>query len=836
MRRQGSRLIQLGIQILAFFFLSTNFSLAQDFGWHLLPFPSQDGFGMTFLIGSEAHYLIIRTGDTNAVARLDTASLQPQWITMYHNNTNRNWYRGAVIINDTIVMATWRAGGDDLMEWIIDGQTGNLISAQIWTGGDIQPGAIESYPDGSVIMSTEQLIPWATLVKHDISNNTFISRGWRIDNCGHMRTVNAIGLHSQGTNPDIYNAATCAFSQWGIARLSPNLNLRWAISLTLPTQTGTTIDPFVVQKLLQINDRVLMLGRVTQSVHGVGNGQSDAFIIAVDTNGTFLWARTYGGPWSEWPTDMIPNPTNSNEVLISMGSERGNGVFAGSIFRLDVNTGLVVNDSALVFIDTLTDIIPYDLVHVPGKGIFIAGRLYGTTPAIGFFPENIEDIYWCTQRIPIATSSVTMTINTVSDTGGGLSPTSVTPSVWTSTLSHDTVCMQPCSIVLDSVKNVLCNGDSNGTAYVSISIPLGSSYQVQWSNGDTGLIGDSLWAGAHWVSLSTPQCTDTIFFTITEPPPLEISSIDTFNPTSCSNPDGWIKVNVTGGTPPYTHQWNNSQNTDSIGGLSGGTYTDTITDANGCIIIATASLDSARATFEVNFKTTCIQSDPLQINASASFTGGTPPYSIYWNHISDTTSQIVISSGAFPFVAYDASGCPVYDTLIIPTLLPPPSLQLYPSVDSVFWGDTITVRAEPINLVQWSWSTSQNQNAENSFIITQDTIVYVYGQDSLGCSYVDSAIFYVLPSRVFFPSVFSPNGDGIHDVLRPVIYGYVPIRWHIYNRWGQLIFEGDEASQWDGTIKGSPAETERYVLIYWVLNPTTKEPLEKHTMSLFLIR
>ena len=121
-------------------------------------------------------------------------------------------------------------------------------------------------------------------------------------------------------------------------------------------------------------------------------------------------------------------------------------------------------------------------------------------------------------------------------------------------------------------------------------------------------------------------------------------------------------------------------------------------------------------------------------------------------------------------------------------------------------------------------------------MVISDTIIRVTGTDSLGCTYLDSAMIFVRPGRVFFPTVFSPNGDGIHDVLKPVSFGYVPVTWKIYNRWGQLIFEGDENSEWDGTINGSPAETDRYVLIYWVKDPVTNEVLEQKTLSLFLIR
>jgi gliding motility-associated-like protein len=60
------------------------------------------------------------------------------------------------------------------------------------------------------------------------------------------------------------------------------------------------------------------------------------------------------------------------------------------------------------------------------------------------------------------------------------------------------------------------------------------------------------------------------------------------------------------------------------------------------------------------------------------------------------------------------------------------------------------------------------------------------------------------------PNVFTPNGDGINDVLEILNPGNYPYSMYIYNRWGKLIFTGNESRAWDGCENGNPASESVY--------------------------
>ncbi|MBI3235514.1 MAG: gliding motility-associated C-terminal domain-containing protein, partial [Bacteroidetes bacterium] len=77
----------------------------------------------------------------------------------------------------------------------------------------------------------------------------------------------------------------------------------------------------------------------------------------------------------------------------------------------------------------------------------------------------------------------------------------------------------------------------------------------------------------------------------------------------------------------------------------------------------------------------------------------------------------------------------------------------------------------------------------------------------------------VIPAKVFVPTAFSPNGDGINDIFKPTtsfIYynGDKPsLQYHmlIYDRWGEKLYETDNIFEgWDGNINGKPAISDTY--------------------------
>jgi len=66
---------------------------------------------------------------------------------------------------------------------------------------------------------------------------------------------------------------------------------------------------------------------------------------------------------------------------------------------------------------------------------------------------------------------------------------------------------------------------------------------------------------------------------------------------------------------------------------------------------------------------------------------------------------------------------------------------------------------------------------------------------------------YVLDQEYYFPTAFTPNGDGVNDYFRPLPYRTDTkiILFEIYDRWGKTIYSTTDPQGWDGNdAKGRP--------------------------------
>lgn len=130
------------------------------------------------------------------------------------------------------------------------------------------------------------------------------------------------------------------------------------------------------------------------------------------------------------------------------------------------------------------------------------------------------------------------------------------------------------------IQNVSIYGASDGAITLTV-IGGKPEYAYSWSNGATTKDITGLAVGSYKVTV-TDKNDDTATFsaTVTEPTELSVSYVKK-DESSVGKLNGSISLDITGGVPPYSIVWSNLATVDSIGGLSAGVYSVTVTDHNG---------------------------------------------------------------------------------------------------------------------------------------------------------------------------------------------------------------------------------------------------------------
>ena len=119
---------------------------------------------------------------------------------------------------------------------------------------------------------------------------------------------------------------------------------------------------------------------------------------------------------------------------------------------------------------------------------------------------------------------------------------------------------------------------------------------------------------------------------------------------------GSLQANASGGGP-FTYLWSSGQSTSSISDLGAGSYSVTVTNAQGCTASASATLVAPAALNATVFKSDVTCFGEADGSASASATGGTPPYSYSWSTGATTSSIDNLEPGNVGVIVTDANGC-----------------------------------------------------------------------------------------------------------------------------------------------------------------------------------
>lgn len=214
---------------------------------------------------------------------------------------------------------------------------------------------------------------------------------------------------------------------------------------------------------------------------------------------------------------------------------------------------------------------------------------------------------------------------------------------------------------------VLCNGGNTGSASVTVSGGT-APYSYTWSpTGGNSSGATSLASGTYTVAVTDANaCSITRTLTITQPAAL--TSVMTHTDVSChGGNNGAANASIFGGITPYTYTWSPSGgNSATATGLSAGSYSVLVKDANACILNASVTI-AEPTQFTVTASSSSVSCNGQSTGAgTVNVSGGTGPYSYTWSPAGGNNSTTTgLATGMYTITIKDVNNCTTTQTLTI---------------------------------------------------------------------------------------------------------------------------------------------------------------------------
>ncbi|CAN5452197.1 hypothetical protein BH11BAC2_BH11BAC2_26580 [soil metagenome] len=176
----------------------------------------------------------------------------------------------------------------------------------------------------------------------------------------------------------------------------------------------------------------------------------------------------------------------------------------------------------------------------------------------------------------------------------------------------------------------------------------------------------------------------------------------------------------------------------------------------------------------------------------------------------DTLPILAVTDTGTYWVVVDNLGCASVDTIHFPDYLPNPPFNLgEDSLYCFFIFDTLHLDAG--DAVSYLWQPTMETTREITPLFPDTFYVTITREN--GCPRTASLeVNEVCIPSAFIPSAFTPDGDGLNDILVPYVNNIVAYNFRILNRIGQTVFYSNVPGVgWDGKYMGKEAPPGVYV-------------------------
>ena len=341
---------------------------------------------------------------------------------------------------------------------------------------------------------------------------------------------------------------------------------------------------------------------------------------------------------------------------------------------------------------------------------------------------------------------------------------------------------------LNRKRNVICNGDSN--AQIDINVNGGTPpYSYFWSNGIFTQDLFNLSKGNYSVTITDFKACSAVLndIYISEPESFEIT-LDSISSVSCSgSKEGFVRIEVNGGTAPYIYNWSTSDGINSmessLNSLLPGQYFVTIVDAFGC--------KSLPGKFEVNNQNIPINISLSQLNKIDCHSDSTAslialsesnnlPLDFNWSAgvknikdiVSDTLTLLI--QGTYNITITDSEGCVgVSDSISIeqPNEINYEVTNLTNNNCFAEENGSIVLEANGgTGALEYNWNNNSMSNINSNL---QNGIYQVTINDALGCEAISEEINITSPENIVIDADITPSSENMDGTITLSVSGGV---------------------------------------------------------------
>lgn len=529
---------------------------------------------------------------------------------------------------------------------------------------------------------------------------------------------------------------------------------QYRVTISDTNSCAVAFGPFTVGAIKTLTIRQDALQNVTC------NGDNDALIqvtgVTTGPGEALPYAFAWQGPATlnptNTPTTSALNNIGAGTYILTMTDSDPQGCQAVDTFNITEPAALAItldtvqNESCVVGNDGAATIsvtggtFPYTYAWTGGQNDSTATNL-----SAGIYVVRVTDRNNCTDSLEVTISAPT--------------PPSIAP------------------IATDTVS---CTNSTDGSLTATATpVPNTTITGYQWSNGQSGQTITGLSPGLYTLTVTASDgCSNIDTALVVAPNPVQIDSIVATAPSCAGFDNGRLTVFATGGTMPYTYNWDSGPLTANVRGqLRAGSYVVTVVDANNCptasdtgVVVDPPTIDITFSAIEgvSCFENTCDGS----ATATAIYSDGTSaPFIFAWQSSEVdrdvmTSTAVQLCAGNQILAVTDANNCVSIDTVNIPS---PPAITVQLDVQPVTcngFSDGSIALTPGGGVPPFTFEWVENNETDNAIDNLMAGIYNAIITDSNGCTKTQivelsepAALQLTIDSSSTTPAV-SCNGDN----------------------------------------------------------------------------